>query len=116
MAAERRIEKLKNLLREQISGILDREIDFPEGTIITVTKVSLSPDVHYATIFFSILGKDPKNALEILQKNVYNIQQMLNRKVRMRPVPKIRFALDEGEMEREKVEKSLAKLKRDKEI
>ncbi len=112
MASELRIEKLKNLLREQVSGILDREVDFLADTIVTITKVSISPDVHYAVVFISILSKEPKNALEILQKNVYNIQQKLNRKVRMRPVPKIRFAIDEGEMEREKVEKSLAELKR----
>lgn len=116
MASERRIEKMKNLLREELAKILDREVDFPQDSIVTITKVSISPDAYYAAVFISILGKEPASALEILQKKVYNIQQALNRRVRMRPVPKIRFAIDEGELQREKIEKSLARLKLNKEI
>jgi ribosome-binding factor A len=47
-----------------------------------------------------------------LFKKIYIIQQSLNRRLRMRPVPRIRFTLDEEELRREKVERSLAALKR----
>ncbi len=112
MASERRLAKLNNLLREELSKILDREIEFPEGSLITVTRAQTSPDARYAGIFISILGKEEKKILEILSKNVYNIQQILNRRLKMRPVPKINFEIDEEELRREKVEKSLGELKR----
>ena len=112
LASELRIEKLNNLLREELSNIIDREIEFPEGFLVTVTKVAVSPDVHYAAVFISVLGGNAKSALEILQKNIYHVQQMLNRRLRMRPVPKISFAVDEEEENRESVERSLAELKR----
>lgn len=116
MASERRIEKLNIFFRDEIARIIDREVEFLENALVTVTLVSVSPDMHYADVFISVLGGNDKEALEILQKNVYNIQQILNRKVRMRPVPKIRFMLNENEVRRETVEKSLAELKRKGEV
>lgn len=116
MASPLRREKLSMLFREELSKIIDRELDFPEGNLVTITKITISEDNYYATIFVSILGKNPKETLELLSKNVYSIQQMLNKRVRMRPVPRISFALDREEFSRETVEKRLAELKRKKEL
>ena len=116
MATERRIEQISILLKEELSKIIDREIEFPGETLVTVIRVEISPDKHYAAVLVSLLGEQPRKALEILQKNVYNIQKLLNRKVRMRPVPKIHFGLDREELKREGVEKSLADLKKKGEI
>lgn len=116
MASDRRVEQLNILLKEELSGIVDREIEFPEKTLATITRVEISPDKHYAAVLVSLLGKQPKEALEILQKNVYNIQKLLNRRLRIRPVPKISFELDKEELKRERIEKSLAYLKKKGEI
>ncbi len=111
MAALRRIERINQVIREEVTKILDRELEFPEGALVTVTRVSASPDARHASVFFSVLGAAPGDALAILEKNVYHIQQMVNRRLRMRPVPKIRFIIDEGERRREQVERSLGALK-----
>lgn len=116
MPSPLRREKLSMLFREELSKIIDREIDFPEGNLVTITKIAISEDGYYATVFLSILGSSPEEALEILTKNIYHVQQMLNRRVRMRPVPRISFALDREEFNRETVEKRLAELKRKKEL
>ena len=113
MAYRRRIQKIAQLLQEETAKMLDREAEFPEGTLVTVTRVSVSEDGLYADIFLSVLGGDAKHILAITQKSVYHIQQILNRRLRMRPVPKIRFTIDEEEIKRQGVEKSLAELKRD---
>lgn len=115
MASERRLEKLNILLREELSRIIARDIDAGE-TLITITRVETSPDVKYATIFISVLGKHPLEALEILSKDVYNIQHLLTRRLKMRPIPRIHFKIDEEEFRREKVEKSLSDLKKKGEI
>lgn len=116
MASERRLEKLNILLKEELSKIIARDVDFLEETLVTITRVDISPDVKYAAVFVSVLGRNPKEALEILSKNVYNIQHLLIRRLKMRPVPKIHFGLDKEEFQREKVEKSLSKLKKTEEI
>lgn len=116
MASLRRIEKLQNLLREEITRLVDREIEFSEGMLVTISRVAVSRDALHANIFFTVLGGSQTDALAILEKNVYHVQQLLNRRLAMRPVPKIRFAVDEEELRREGIEKSLAELKRKKEI
>lgn len=112
MATERRIEKLNNVFKEEIASILDRESEIRRDAFITVTRVSVSTDLHYANVYLSILDMDPAGIIGSLQKNVYRIQQTLNRRIRMRPVPRINFLIDEEEINREGVEKSIAELKK----
>ena len=113
MATQKRTEKLQNLLREEISEILAEDIEFPEGFLVTLTKSFISRDLHYADVFVSCLRTDSEQnlteaddaktiseILEILRKNIYHIQQRLNRKLRIRPVPRIRFLLDSDEVKR----------------
>lgn len=117
MPSPRRIEKLNMLLSEELSKIIDREIEFSEGTLVTLTRVSVSPDGDFADMFFSVFGEGQKEkTLEILQKNLYTIQRLLVKAVRMRPVPKVRFLIDKGEARREAVEKSLAGIKKRGEV
>ena len=121
MPSPRRIEKINNLIREEIAEIIDRTVEIPDNTILTVTRADSSPDGHYATIFFSVIGAGPtpsdmpdgpqKTVLAILEKDVYGIQKELNRRLRMRPVPKIVFAPDRGEEHRETVERTLITMK-----
>ena len=100
------------LLKEELAGIIDREVEFPQGSIVTLTRAAVSSDGRYAAVFFSTLGASPDAALELLQKNLYTIQQLVNKKLKMRPVPQIRFLPDEEEMRREGVEKTLSGLNR----
>ena len=47
MASLRRLEKLNMLLKEELARIIDREVDFPAGTLVTITRVETSSDMHY---------------------------------------------------------------------
>lgn len=127
MAVERRVEKINNLLQEELARILERESEMRNDSLVTVTRVETSPDLQYASVYVSVFPHPDKASsqkqvvrttptLEILRKNVYHIQQMLNRRLRMRPIPKISFIPDEGEMRREIVEETLADLKQRGEI
>lgn len=117
MPSPRRIEKLNNLLCEELADILERDIEFPDSTLVTVTRVVISPDGHYASAMISVIGQaEPFAALAILEKNIYHIQQAVNRRMRTRPVPKITFRIDEEEERRERVEESLAQLRKKEEL
>ncbi len=116
MPSPRRIEQLSVFLKEEVSKIIDRELEFPDGCLVTLTRMIISKDARYATVFFSVLGATGSEVSVIFEKNIYPIQQTLNRAVRMRPVPQIRFVPDSAEDRRERVEKSLAELRRAGEI
>lgn len=111
MASERRIEKVVVLIREVTAEFLAREIVFPPGVMVTVTRVEPSGDLYYATVFISVFSANPAAedaTLAELKRMTGEIQHALNRKLRMRPVPRITFAIDEGEKRRERVEKLLS--------
>ena len=116
MPSPRRIAQLSVLLKEEVSKIVDRELEFTEGSLVTLTRMVISKDGRYATIFFSVLGAKDSAIVAIFEKNIYPIQQMLNRAIPIRPVPQIRFLPDTAEARREGVERSLAELKRAGEI
>lgn len=116
MPTEKRSQRVTSLLKEEIAKIIDREVEFPEGMMLTLTHLTISSDHRYANVLISVMGGEANTALEILNRNIYDIQQMVNRSVNMRPVPKITFLVNEEEMRREQVEKSLAELKRKGEL
>ncbi len=109
-----RISKLNSLVKEELAKIIQKEIDFEEGTLVTIYKVEVSSDVAHANIRISVIpDENEKKALERLKENVFHLQQELNKKLILRKVPKIRFVLDDSikraaEMEKlfKKVDKS----------
>lgn len=90
-----RAEKLNELIKEEVSKIILKELDIDKNLLLTVTNVKTSSDLAHATILVSaILKEKEQEILELLQYNAGTIQHLLNRKLRMRPVPRIRFEID----------------------
>lgn len=92
-----RLERLNNLIQEEVSKLLFKELEFGLGILVTVTRAQVSTGVAHAKIYISILPKNRTGKVfEILKKNIYHIQQLLNKQLPIRPVPKIEFELDKG--------------------
>ena len=116
MANARRVEKINVLTREVVAEILERDLQFPEGVLVTVTGAEVSEDLYYADVFVSTLGgtaAQEKEVINELHKSTGYVQRELNRKLRMRPVPKITFSIDQGEKRRERIEKLLSEDRKD---
>jgi ribosome-binding factor A len=55
----RRSERTSRLIQREISGLLEREVNDPRlSMLISVTEVSLSPDLRHAKVFVSTLGNE----------------------------------------------------------
>ncbi len=90
-----RLKKINELIKQEVGNIIARELDLSREILITVTKTDVSPDLRYADILISVLPAEKKiSTIKLLNKNVYQIQRELNKKLTMNPVPKIRFKLD----------------------
>jgi len=113
MASPRRIERLNVVIREELAKILIREIEFPIGVLVTVSRVRAAEDLFNAEIALSVLPTEQgEAALKLLGEHIFDIQQLLNKRLRMRPVPKIRFVQDTTEAEAAEVEAELYKLQK----
>ena len=51
-----RTARLDELLREEISAIIGREIADPRIGFVTVTSVDVAPDLAHATVWVSVIG------------------------------------------------------------
>lgn len=92
-----RISKLNSLLKEELSKIIQRRIDFEEGVLVTIYKVEVSSDVAHANVRISVIPeKNEKATLDVLKENIFHLQQELNKKLVLKKVPKIRFVLDDS--------------------
>ncbi|OGN04560.1 MAG: ribosome-binding factor A [Candidatus Yanofskybacteria bacterium RIFCSPHIGHO2_01_FULL_44_17] len=106
-----RIKKLNDLLRDEVGQIITHELDKDDGALITVIGADVSPTLENATIRISVFPDDKALvSLKKLKEEVYHIQQLLNKRLVMRPVPKIRFEIDATEERAEKIEKLLGEI------
>lgn len=94
---EHRLDKINRLIKEEVGKIILKELDMDRNMLVTITQVKTSSDLARATIFFSTLdAAREQEACMILEKSAGDIQFVLHRKLRMRPVPRIRFSVDAG--------------------
>ena len=112
---ERRIEKINNLIKEELSKIVQKEIDFPENTLVTITRVETSKDLTESKVFFSCYPESKfDKVLKILEKEIYFIQGKLNKKLFLKKVPMIKFKKEKKIIEAAKIEEILERLKKEK--
>ncbi len=90
-----RILKINKLIKREIGKIILIEADFPKDIILTITKVKTSKDLRYADVFVSVLPPNKEaEIMELLKEEIYFIQQKLNKKLYMKPLPRIKFVID----------------------
>jgi len=78
---------------------------------VTVARVDTTRDLRYARVFVSVFPeKKFGKTMEFLRKRLYLIQGSLNKKLHMKPLPRIEFVADKTEAEADKIEKLLKEL------
>lgn len=55
MASPRRVERLNQLLREELSRLVRRELEDPRVEMVTITDVEISGDLRHAKVFVRTL-------------------------------------------------------------
>jgi len=106
-----RVEKINELIKNHLGEIISRELNMKTGVFITISKVDTSSDLRYTRVFVSIFPeKETAYAKKALQNEIYRIQGNLNKKLNMKPIPRITFLIDSTESEAQKVEDILKEL------
>lgn len=89
-----RIDKVNSLLEHEISKIILQDFRLP-GILTTITHVNTTANVIETKVYISVFPEEKSGtAMKILNQNIYEIQQQINRKLNMRPIPKIIFVHD----------------------
>jgi len=110
-----RIEKVNQLIKKELSQIILREIDFSPGVLITLTRVETVPNLSETKAYLSIMPEEKQEKVfSIIKNKVWHFQQLLNKRLKMRPIPKICFVKEKETSEAGRIEEILADLKKDK--
>jgi ribosome-binding factor A len=93
-----RPERFAHLLKEEISDIIRTEVSDPRIGFISVTDVSVSPDLKNAKIYVSIMGteKQKKDAMQGLNSASGFIRRQLAGMLEVRSIPEISFVRDDS--------------------
>lgn len=106
-----RIQRVNQLIKKEVALILLREVDFPEGVLATVTRVESSRNLTQTKVYISVMPvRKTPNVLQILDKLIYYLQQKLNKRLKMRPIPKIQFMEEKETAKAGRIEELLEKI------
>lgn len=91
-----RVEKLQELMKQEISQIILRELKDPRIGFVTVTDVEVTGDLREAKAYVSIMGgeKQVEDSWRGLQSSLGYIRREIGRRIRLRFTPELSFALD----------------------
>ena len=95
----RRLQRVNELLRKELSQILVRELNDPRvPPMVTITRVNTSVDLHYARVFVSVMGdsEEKLTAVTTLQSAAGFLRQALKPHLALRHIPALAFSLDES--------------------
>jgi ribosome-binding factor A len=94
----RRTERLNHLLRQEITELLQREAKDPRlSVMVSVTRVSVSADMHYAKVYVSVMGteEEKKGLLAGLRAASGFLRRELASRLTLRYTPDLSFVYDD---------------------
>lgn len=106
-----RLEKINELIRQELGNILLKEGDIEPGVLVTILKIVTTADLKNADIIFSVWPNEKAEKINALLKIQAGwLQGLLNKRVKFHPVPRIKFILNTEEIEGQKIDAVIKKL------
>lgn len=107
----RRVEKVNVLIKKLLAGYIQKEFCTTRQTIISVTGVQTTANIFESKVFISVFpNEDRAGIVKSLNANIGEFQHFLNKKMQMRPVPKITFIEDKNPQAAQEVETLLTQI------
>lgn len=101
-----RDQRMSQLIRDELSHLILREIEFKNGELVTITDVEVTKKLDYAKVHISVIPSSEANgALKTLEDSRGFLQHELNHKLNLKPMPHILFEIDHGPENAAQVEK-----------
>jgi len=111
----KRKERVANEIQHILGKIQTQYIDLSDLGLITFSRVTISPDLKHAKVFFSVLNKKiPIDKIQIEMDNrAKSFRKYLGQVLRIKFTPELKFFYDETVAYTQKIDTIFQKLKRD---
>lgn len=104
--SEHRGEKIANHIKELAAMYIEREAG--PTSLITVTRVLLSPDGKSAKVMISVLPREKEQAAYgFIRRNLGELRKHVTKGLKINPIPFLSVEIDEGEKNRQKIDELL---------
>lgn len=96
MASDRRIERLQSFIIREVTSIFQKGMNDPRIGEVLVTRVTLSKDLKYCTVYVVLNGTDTENRTSFrgLESATATVQYRLASVLSLRNVPILKFEID----------------------
>jgi ribosome-binding factor A len=89
--------RVANLIQEELGKIILREMEFGKSVLVTITGVEVSKDLNQAQIRFGVIPQTAvKEVMALLEQYQPLLQNLLMKKINIKPMPRIVFELEQG--------------------
>jgi phosphoesterase RecJ-like protein len=107
-----RMKRVNEACKEALGEILQEKVKDPRIGFVTVTMVEVTPDLHQAKVWLSIMGSEEEveTSMQVLEKAKGFMRRELGQRVRMRYTPELKIFLDRGPEMSERVQGILHEL------
>jgi len=105
--------RVASLLREEVSLILQNRVKDPGMGLVTVTDVTITPDLKSARIHYSVLGgeEDRLAVRDALRRSKGFIRKELGRALQLRCSPEVAFLYDNTYEKGERIDRLLKEIR-----
>jgi|SRR6186997_3417081 len=116
MAQGSRPDRVAEQIRQDLSALLSGAVHDPGIGFVTLTRVSVSPDLQMARVFYTTMGDDKarKATARALERATPFLRREIARRIRLRRVPEIRFEFDKNVENQDRIEQILLELERER--
>ena len=110
----KRLERVNQLIKEEISTLVQRELKDPRLGFVTITEVDVTPDLKQAKVFVSVLGPEEKwvSSFTALESARGFIWSWLRKHLDLRVTPQLLFRPDRSMEHAARMQSLLASLHR----
>lgn len=115
--SRRRIQRVNELIRQELSTLLIRRVRDPRLSSVTITEVDTTADLRTARIYVSILDDDEETRQEMLcglEGAAGFLRRELAHLLKVRHTPELIFHLDESARYGERIDQLLAQIRQEK--
>ena len=113
----KRQQKFAGVIQEDLAAIFQREgMNYLPNTLVTITKVRVTPDLAIARIFLSFFNNsNMAQALHIIKSHASEIRYKLGARIKdqVRVVPQLEFFVDDTSEYVERMDKIFDKLSKE---
>lgn len=115
MSQGSRPERVGDQIRGEIASLLAREVHDPRIGFVTLTRITVTPDLQQARVWYTALGDEKTRVATAkgLERAAPFLRRQIGSRLRLKRVPELTFIYDDSIAGQDRIERLLSDIQRD---